>query len=524
MQTVSSAFTTEMTNNVREISQATFMSFLKTYDPAISFFTINTSEIAGGDVIKAVGAVLTMWDQYDYTDYSSRVVSLEWQRERDEPAGSMVMAMADWTLANSDNLFTPGSDVTIGSYILPNRPTKINVGFSGENVPVFIGTNEKMPQIDLSNGTAQFHGTDFISYINEYPLDNEALFQNKRSDEIIDSLLTTIGLSATQYSLDNGMNNIPFAYFPAGSKVGEIIRQLMEAELGMFYQDELGVLQFANRQRWTLAAYTTSRFTFTRDNCAEITIPTDHNIVNVCEVKGSARAVQAKTLLWTMASPVLVPPSSSVDVFSTFSDDDGDLPVTDVDDPTWVDPLSTTTSSYTTNDQENGSGNPNNGYITVSATALGSTSFLTTFTNSDTHPMYITGLKLYGTPATVVQRVYSRKINQASIDVYKEHAISIENNLIQSQSFADSLASVLTNEKALPEDTREVLVPGLPHLQIGDMVTLDDGAVSQTYTITKIVGTQGSDGMKTRFTLVKKTIVAYFTINISAVGSDAIFY
>jgi hypothetical protein len=369
---------------------------------------------------------------------------------------------------------------------------------------------------------SKFHGVDFIKQIYNYPLDQEVIYEDLRSDEIIENLLGTLGLVAGQYNLDIGMNVISFAYFPQGSKIGEIIKMLTEAELGMFYEDEAGVLQFANRERWTKAPYTTSRFTFTTDNCIDIYTPTDEHIVNVVEVFAQRRAVQPQQFIYNLGNSVEVPAGGTVDVFCNFKDDDGALPVTSVQAPVYSNPLGSY-SSYSTNTLSDGSGSAFNSFISVSSTALFSTAYRVTFANAHTSPLFITAMEIYGTPATVVEDIYERNEDAASVANYGERPVTITNNYIQSSDFANSIGRILLSQKAELETIREVLCPAIPHLQIGDLVTLNDGIVTDTYTITKIVGSYGADGFRNRFTLTQRTVDSYFKIEISLIeGVDKI--
>ena len=70
-------------------------------------------------------------------------------------------------------------------------------------------------------------------------------------------------------------------------------------------------------------------------------------------------------------------------------------------------------------------------------------------------------------------------------------------------------------------DIRRIKVPALPQLQIGDIVTLDDGSLSANYFVTKITGSMSkTDGFYQWLTLIKREIQTYFTIGISDIGGD----
>ena len=157
MQVVSPEFDTASKASMRKLAWRCAISFDKTFDPTIDFFTIGVSSIGSDDIIAGEGSVLQEWDKYLYTDYSDKIISIEYSREQDQPTGSLVMATADIVLDNSDDLFTPNSDPVIGQYILPYRPIRISLGFNNTVIPIFVGLTEGMPVIDERSKTAKFH-------------------------------------------------------------------------------------------------------------------------------------------------------------------------------------------------------------------------------------------------------------------------------------------------------------------------------------------------------------------------------
>lgn len=171
MQNVPQKYHDLSQGGVRPHTYGLWVSFDKAYDDTITFGEWDTSDWDSGDLWSPPEeTLLPTWNFYDYRDYSDRVVDMEWERSIQFPY-SVVSAMADFTVNNYDNYFTPDSGSPIDEYILPKRPLRLYAGFRGAGqLQQFIGLNEKMPVIDQRSKTAQFHALDFLSEMFALPL------------------------------------------------------------------------------------------------------------------------------------------------------------------------------------------------------------------------------------------------------------------------------------------------------------------------------------------------------------------
>lgn len=523
MQSVSGKFIERTNGAIRHLDWRMLASFLKVFDDDIDFFTIGVSTIGSTDIIKGEGSVVQEWDKYDYEDFSSRVLSIEWVREADPPLGAVTLAMADITLDNHDDLFTPSNFLSpFYNHLGNGRPMRLYIGFADtEKIQVFVGVTEGMPKIEEKAKTVTFHCIDFMRQLQNTELNETVMLTDSRTDEVISTVLQTAGLLTSQFDLDVGSVVIPFAYFPKGTKVGTAIREITEAELGATYMDENGTIRFENRTNWNSKSQS---WQFTPRNTIDITTPDESKVINSVEVFSQARQVQAKQKLWESDGAVtftdntsLLPVGETKEIFIDFKDDYGDLPVTSADDPVYI--TSATTSLFATNVIEDGSGAPVTG-VTVTAT-LFSTAMKLEFTNSGSSSCYLTQLEVWGVPAKVAQDIYEHIVDSASILEYEEHAIKIENNYIQDSSAATSIAQLVISDRNEADDERTLTVKGVPQLQIGDFVRyVDEKGNNNTYYIKKISGKLNKDGLKQTITIVKRTINEYFRIGISTIGGD----
>lgn len=515
MQTVDPAFTTASQAARRKLTKRALVSFEKNYQATTRFFTVGVSACGGPDPIFGTGATLQEWDKFDYDDFTSRVTDMEVTREMDM-LSSMISSIADFSFSNVDQKFTPGHDPDIGEYILQGRPVKLFWGFDSTAIPAFTGLTEKVP--NLSSGSqAKFHAIDFLTTISNIELDRAVLYESQRTDQVLsDLLINHAGLAASQFVLDVGMNVIPFAYFKKGDKLGSIIRELMEGELGTFFQDELGMFRFWNRQHSIGAA---SVWTFSKQtNVLDDDPLAVENVINTVEVNARVRQVQAKQKLWESSGPTEIKGGSTIEIFADFKDDFGDLPVTILDTPEYIGIADT--SSYETNTAQDGSGDAMNAYISLTDFEQFATGCKMVFTNTHPGSLFITKINLYAKPAKVVSEIYHRESDGPSVAKYDERIYTIDNDFIQDEAFAISLARMIIQDRKLPTGVRNLKVRGVPQLQNGDIVTYDaeDGQGPLTYKVMKIAGSLDKGGLIMNVQLVRFTINKYFTVGFSAVG------
>jgi hypothetical protein len=530
MQTVSADFTTRTAAPLRRISYRALISFRKAFDENVDFFTIGTSTIGGTDILKGLGSVVQEWDKYDYEDYSDRVKSIEVNREVTPPTNPISLATADIVLDNHDDIFTPGNSASpLDGYILSRRPIRINTGFSGETIPKFVGVTVGKPDIDDREKTATFHCIDFLNAIMNISLDDEVIYLNKRTDEIIQAVLEAAGLTASQFDLDEGSVIIPFTWFKKGMKVGQALRDVAEAELGNIRMTEAGVIVFENRQKWNTF---TPSYVFNRaDNLLELQSMGVDTIINAVEVYSRARAVGALQSVWEASMPtsfsdntVTIKPGETKTIFADVKDDFGDLPVTTVNDP---EPIDTATSSlYEANSEPDGSGTDLTADIDLDSTDLFSTTFKMTFTNNGSTEAYITQINLFGTPAKVVADIYKRVVSASSVgdrDAFEEHPYKVENDLIQDESAANSIAQIIVSDRGSDDNQQRWMVKAVPQLQIGDAVSREDTDVNEDYFVTRVNDIINPSGYRQILRVSKRTINTYFRIGISTIGgTDAI--
>ncbi len=524
MQSVSAGFTAEETDRVRKITQNLQISWKKDNLLSNFGFRVGVSTIGGNDVIGINPGAIGSPGNYRYFDESQYVTSLSWERALNFPTGGLTMALAEATLSNTDGRFTPrymGGNSELFTAILPRRPALINAGFNYDGIdnliPQFAGQISKNPGVDVRSREVSLQMTDYTNFFQNKYLDQVVMFTGQRTDEVLNTLMVQSGMSTAQYDLDYGINIIPFGIFDKGTRFSDIIRELVEAENGHFYQNEEGIFKFENRQHWDSSPFNTVQRIILTSQVVNAEAPTDDHLVNVVEVKSQVRAKAANQKLWESSSPQLVPANGDLEIFADFTDENGGLPVLAVDTP--IHTLSSSTSStsiYVTNTLQDGSGTPNQSAIYIKSISTFATACKIVFSNNSSIPTYVTYMHLFARPAKVATNIYERRVREASITAYEERPLLIENNYIQSEDWAQSYAEMILQDFSEVDNLQNISIRAMPSLQLGDLVSWQ-GRPFRIFGIKTRL--DPGEGFIQDLQLLQRDVIGYFKVGISLVGS-----
>lgn len=465
----------------RVISSAIKVAWTKSLDDTIDFAEVGVSLVDGLDIVQGELDIITLPDMYEYYDESDHLVQLETDKEVSEPQSSVSYGTGSVILSNFDRKYTPGVDVTIGDYILPKRPTKAFIGFkvNGDyhNIPMIYGTSGS-PQLIDNQKHLQLSFFDFISYINDFKLESNSVFIDQTTDEIVEDILNQIGFTAEKYDLDIGFNEISFAYFPKGTSAGAAIRKLCESENAYFYQDELGMIKLLNRSTLLLAPYNAPVMTIDDSQIISVDDLDMSKVINRCVVRGKPREVVNEAEIWKLGGTIRVNGGETIEVFANFKD-----PVTAVSTIT----VSATdlNSDLIANTVQDGSGVDHRNDIDIVTTNFIS-SIKMEITNTIGTDLYITKLRLKGTPAPVKSVIEYIAEDADSQEIYDVNEYVIENDFIDQKEFASVLAKSMVLMYSVPRRKKAIKIRGIPQLQVMDMVTIDIDGDSDLYRILKI--------------------------------------
>jgi len=505
------AFDDAVTSYFRKLRHSLKISWKRVKDDSTAFAIVGSSVVGGIDMVQGQETAVTEPDLYTYYDETENVVRIEYDRQLIEPFGGISMALMDIVLDNSDLRFTPDYNGTIGTALIPNRPINAHIGLEllgrGVTIPVFKGLT-RTPKEHKSNRTVGINCLDYTKYLDEYTLD-AGTYTNKRSDEIIEDILTNVGFGSTQFDLDTGLNTIGFAWFDKDKTAGARIRQVCEAEQAMFYQDEEGILRFETRRAPQLSPYNVKVWDIDPSDIILWEDDESSVIVNKCIVKANPREVQSLQVIWTDAQEEEILGGESITIWANFEN-----PASSITTPVG-------TTDYTAYTGSGGTGSDITSDISIDISKFANDAKLV-ITNNNASKAYINFLQLRGKPAIVVGEILEVYEDTDSINKYGESQLTVQNNLIDTSSFAAYLAKVTVYKYSNPVRKIRLTVQGLPQIQLMDKVQVTDQDLdtSTDYRVMRIQGNL-SGGVFTQ-TLYLREVTAFESEVWATIGTSVI--
>ncbi len=441
---------------------------------------MGTSVVNGIDIVRGSGeSGINEADLFEYVDETARVIRLEYERHLIEPLGGMAIAMADVVLDNTDLRFTPDYNSTIGTALRPNRPIKIFIGFEvlgqTKTIPIIEGLTLQ-PKENKLQRTVTISAYDFMQFLNSKPQET-TIYQNQRSDQIIQDILSRAGVGSTNYQLDQGLNTVGFAWFEKGQTAGDRIKEICEAEEAIFYQDENGILRFETRDKYSQSPWNSAIWTIEPDDILEWVAQASSKIINRAIVHGSPRSVKAETEVWRNGIEEEVEAGATVIIWADFED-----PVSGLTTPS----ANTDYTAFTVTD---GAGTDITADIDISMDAFTKAAKFT-ITNNNASKAFINLLKLRGTPATIDYEIKEVWQDDDSVNVYNEQQKKIKNRYIDKRSFARNMAQDIVRRHKDPLSLLRLRIRGIPQLQLRDWVKVKDQDLG-TYSDYRVIGIQG---------------------------------
>lgn len=473
MQSIVTPLEAVLTADTRLLQVSVRASWLKVEDLSTAYAIVGSSLVNGSDLVQGASAVITNADLFAYMDESAYAMRVDYDRRIDEPRGGVSYAIANVLLDNIDGRFTPNKNATIGTAIEARRPFKMSLGFIADSAArmaqIIVGLTASRPKLSRSNRTVDVDIFDYITFIDNATLE-AAVYEDQRSDQIIESILVALGFGASQYMLDTGLNTIPFAWFDKDKSAGKRIRDICEAEEASFYQDENGVLRFENRNH--VASFPHQTVQRTIDASDIITDEDDEStrIINRAIVVAKPRKIDtAAADVWTHGTVESIPAGESITIWAAFYDDqsgNSPLPIKDITTPA-------STTDYTANSQSDGLGADRTANLSIVVTNFVESAKLV-LTNSHASTIYVTLLKLRGKAARVTQAIQAVVEDTDSINKFEAQKHEVVNDLIQSGTVAQTIATNIVNKYKDPMRRRKIRIPGIPHLQLKDLIQVID--------------------------------------------------
>lgn len=337
-----------------------------------------------------------------------------------------------------------------------------------------------------------------------------------------DEVRAVVNKDYPQRIFDSGLSVIPVVWWGGNTALYEI-KTASEAEGARFFADEQGRLIFQNRQHFNANdEFKSSRYGFDFNNATDLVYAGKlSEIINKVTVVLKPRRTQSTQVVWSYFDvPKQIGAGETLIVWANFDD-----PVFNV-----VTPASTT--DYTGNANSDGSGADRTSDITITTTKFGTSTKLEIENTSGTS-LYLTKMQLRGDPAIESSAVLIEAEDTTSIARYGVQptgGLVIENKYAVDEEYAQSLADLFVEQYGTPNS--KVIIKGraVPHLQLGDMVSVNNSYLGETYIMRIIqIKEQFSAGQynaeyKLRHVTNFETL-EFFTIATSSIeGTDVISF
>ena len=478
--------------------------------------------------------VLVAWDGINYIDETGNLESLDWDM-RYAPPGESVLepgfgysAEATLNFHNYNaryevfNTSSPiNAHITAGRYFL--RPVIVKVGlYNGatpERLTIFRGHLSQIVE-PLKAGVATFTCRDRSAAIIQRKA-TTVLYTGLTTDQWLTILATAAGLSAADCAFDKGLQIIPYAWLDDES-IWEQMARAVAAEGGYLYFDGNGKLRFENGAHFATAAHQTSVYTFTRSLWVDAA-PEHHtaDVYNEIVVEYASRVSGPLQAVYELEKPIVIAPGQTHHLKARLS-----YPASSILSPRRESDDVTDYVAHLMNGDRSDS----------SLTVLPATEqkyaqrYEADLKNTNANmaivvsKFQVRGYPLLGEPSGEVKE--TRDSNVA----YTRTREMRGNTYIQHKSQAASLAEFLADRY---KDPRLVLsltgVPGIPYLELGDRVTVNDSTLFSTARDCFIVGLKGrlslQDGFSMDFTLADAAAMtartSYFALGTSKYGIGA---
>lgn len=513
-------------SSVRPLDWDVAISFTKERNASVSWFALDLSALDGGDLLASdIDSPIQLWDSYDYKYLKERLVDMTISRSVAFPY-NVQSSVADFTLDNHDKMLTfseNGTASPIGEYILPKRPCRLYLGFKGGGVlPMFVGLTQGLPSYNgRKDEKAVFTAMDFLSEIGDMSLNNMLMMRDARTDEVIAAILTQFGVGPEMYNLDHGLNTIPFVFFESGKNAGNALRELVQAENGALWLDEQGIIRFQPR---TGVVGKTAVMLFDENNVISVTPSRTDGIVNKVSITSDVRAVQEKQPIFSMENENGYSAAASDDSYRIGVNRSIDVWLS-LEDPAWSATIpaqngSNTDSNFVAVDL---TGKVVEGGVTATGTLLAD-SYKLTLTNTNSTPVSISYLELWGEPAKVIDEIKYRAYDSESVEKYGNMELELSNNnCFGSYKNVDSFASDILAKYAQYSPTIEMSIKGNPALQLQDIVASEVPGYEGDYQIISVKQKLANSKLEMVVTLRKIVIMMPFVLDQSVLdGADVL--
>lgn len=452
-----------------------------------------------GSVMRKIEVKIEMmWDGISWTDESDYFISATANEQESGDEGEGVASTLDVELDNTSGRFTPGNpNSLIYTYLNPRVPIRISLIMSEYEYRLFTGyiKNIHPNMIGCVCSLECYDNQVFVSN----KLANSIVYEDFRSDQLLEQLSIQAGMSLDQYQFDEGVHTINYGYF-SSRNVWPLMGDIAAAERGRVFFDRNGLLKFWNRYRMHNKS---SIFTLTlEDWITDLDYSVaEHEIKNYVRVRAKPRASAGIQVVWT---------NGNIEMLNPYSDTLVMIPAggmqnawLELEDPcsTFIKPVPNT--DYTASTSQYGTGEDLTNNISVTEFInYGNAVFLTVVNNGDKNA-YLNKFQVRGNPIRVLRWIQIVAQNDTSISTYGKQDYEIDNDFIQNEYDAIAIAYEALWRKQDSINLFRINTIGVPYLMCGDVISIEYlPGLYKDYMIDAITWTLDGDGFNQELTMV----------------------
>jgi hypothetical protein len=327
------------------------------------------------------------------------------------------------------------------------------------------------------------------------------LYEGYRSDQLIAAILVLAGYTGTT-DLESGSKAFPYASWRRTIAL-DAIQQVVSSEMGMFFIAADGRPTFHSRYHRVTTTTVGATFDATNGAAGLMVRQTADDLFNEALVTCYPRLVGTPASeLWRWQEvPRLMAAGETFVIEAEYTEA---TTGTECEGDDIVSPVSAT--DYTANTASDGTGTDKTSQLNIALTAYGRYASLA-LTNNDSGAIYVTLLKLRGTPITTPDAVTAREVNQDSIDDLDGlvSTITLDQPLETSTDSARDAAAYLVSLHGVTRDRAVINIKpadndrldAMTNLDLNDRIVVDEpnnaGLVEQAFFINQIVVSVGDD-------------------------------
>lgn len=428
------------------------------------------------------------WNGIDWVDETSRFISSNINTQMESNLGQSIAGEMDIEVENTDYRFSAGYGSPIDEYLKPRVAIRLFIDFDniGYYIPLFTGYI-KAYKPDTSTGICNLHCFDNFRLILNKPATRK-IYTNIYTHQAIEELLLMAGLTEEQYVLEKGTQIIPVVW-TEDRFINPLISELSAAERGRAFFDELGIFRFWNKDHLhnlpSLLGIKLTKENWLLNINYEIA---EQAIKNDITIKAQPRVSTGTQVVWS---------NGDCEVLNPFTDTLIFIPPNgyqnawiETEDPCigWIRPVPN--SDYIANTEPDGSGRDITNYVSISTFDTYDTSVFLQVINRYNGPCYFRKFNIRANPLKVYKWIRVREIDAASIELYDQQTIEIENNFINDEGLASDIAKEELRRWKSAKNNFKAKIIGIPYLRCGDVIATqlanddyDDFMISEMTTV-----------------------------------------